>query len=99
MDKWLRRIVFWTLFATFMGVIATLIEAHNIEAEYSTVSVPDSTVVAPKIRYAERSYILDDGTPCVILYGSTHSGIAGVTCNWNVKLPVLITTVRRVPNG
>ena len=46
----------------------------------SLISCEANTQVRKK--YREESYILNDGTPCIIIHGGTHSGMVGVTCNY-----------------
>jgi hypothetical protein len=33
-------------------------------------------------KYREEPYTLEDGTPCTIIHGGSHSGMVGVTCSY-----------------
>lgn len=69
-----------TLVFALLGTLLLMIVSYmlgHVSAETST------RAIAPK--YTEEPYNLKDGTSCVILRGGTHSGMIGITCNYDEK--------------
>lgn len=45
-------------------------------------SCSEPSNATPHSKYSEEQYTLQNGTPCIIIRGGTHSGMVGVTCNY-----------------
>ena len=83
---------FWPVFGVVCFITMAYITMMFAEADAIAIGsvaprvMKAKTVSIRSTRYYEQAYILDDGTPCKILNGGSHSGVIGITCNWNWRL-------------
>jgi hypothetical protein len=78
--KKVENVFYYALMGTIAGVVMGVVSGV-LQVDASRADAKRSNPPTPI--YREVPFNLNDGTPCTVLKGGTHSGMIGVTCNYS----------------